>query len=192
MLIGFFFLCSCKSAQTVQVPVTLEESKLSVSQEATIPAVPSDWTYFDCPQRDYCGAFRFAFPAESNGPLEIQNGNVFGSYFLNNAYFIISGGANSAYTLEQSVECLDSSYPKPCPRKKEFIIDLPFYSLLKFTAHTPEENANEADVVLYLIKTKDSEFFVRAHVKTTEEEKFVDTTMLNLKMSDEYGSAGSP
>lgn len=127
----------------------------------------------------------FAFPKESNGPLEIQEGNVYGGYGKNHIYFIISKKIYHNSSLEQSAQCIDEnidSLPENCTRKKEYILYLPFYSILKFTNHYPNENTLDADLVLYLIKMKDEEFFVRGHAKTLDDQAILDTTMLNLKV----------
>jgi hypothetical protein len=188
ILLGCILLYGCTGELRVNHFSSINKSSTAVAVD--VPEIPSNWKYFDCPQIDFCGTLRFPLPKESEG-LDIQSHDADGGYYpMSRAYFNIAQ-TNTTYTLDETAACVDlDKNPEDCSRKKIFILNLHSYSILKFAAHKLGENPSDYDLVLYVIKTKDREFFVRAHIKDSEGEKALDTTMLNLKFdSESYNSS---
>lgn len=164
----------------------------SLASSISIPSIPVDWKYYKCPKSDYCGNLSIAFPAESNGPLEIQEGNVHASYGVNQISFIIQKTQYRVSSLEESALCMDMDIKwqnENCPRVKQYIVNQPSYSILKFITPSIKNNSFLKDNIFYLIQTKDQDFTVNAYAKTLDDQKFLDTTMLNLKIDSNSSGA---
>jgi len=173
-----FIISGCSKEQVNNITDQENSSYISVL------TIPSNWKYYDCPQKNYCEKIAFPFSANPNGPLDIQQGNVIGSYLNSDAYFIINETSNK-YSLQESAQCMDSStYINKCNRKVIYMENLPNYSILKYTTTTQEKDPFGGGIYIYLIKGKNHEFFVRASVKSENDQKLLDQTMLNLKFVD--------